>query len=121
MRSRCRGGDSDDAWRLGLDIQVQVSRSKRLLPQGAQQALDDAQREVVDYLDKKIDELRVSGTQDDWDAFYDALMSGKRDAIDHLLIRVTDDLNLIPTRSRPRLRRRPEHSRVAGFRRASEP
>jgi hypothetical protein len=83
--------------------------------------LDDAQREVVDYLDTKIDHLRKSGTQDDWKAFYDVLMKGKRDDIDSLLIRVTDDLNLVRTRSRPRLRPRREHSRVADVRRGSEP
>jgi hypothetical protein len=89
-----RRWDSDDAWNLGLDIQIQVSRSKRLLPHTSQEALDEAQRSVVDYLDREIDRLRMSGSAGEWAVFYDALMTSKRIEIDHLLNRVTDDLNL---------------------------
>src|SRR4051812_18093433 len=64
-----RKWDGDDAWNLGLDIQTQVSRSKRLLPQESQRELDKAQRNVVDYLDSEIDRLRMSGTPREWDAF----------------------------------------------------
>lgn len=112
--------DSDDGWKLGLDIQVQVSRSKRLLPDAAQQAVDDAQREVVDHLDTEIERLRMSGNQDDWGAFYDALMKGRRDDIDRLLVRVTDDLKLVRPARRPRLRPPRGHPGVADIRRGSE-
>jgi hypothetical protein len=86
--------DSDDAWRIGSEIQIQVSRSKRLLPAAAQRSLDQAQQQVVDYLDQEVRRLRVEGKRADWAAFYESLMKEKRAAIDSLLTDVTADLNL---------------------------
>ena len=98
--------DSDDSWQLGSEIQIQVSRSKRLLPADAQQKLDQAQQAVVDYLDKEVDRLRVEGTNpDEWKEFYDSLMKVKRKEIDSLLTDVTADLNLRSTALRRRIRR----------------
>lgn len=89
-----RRWDGDDAWKLGCEIQIQVSRSKRLLPSPAQQKLDRAQQDVVDYLDQEIDRLRGGGKPDDWQRLYDSLMGDKRREIDSLLTSVTADLKL---------------------------
>ena len=89
-----RRWDGDDAWQIGCEIQIQVSRSKRLLPPPAQQKLDKAQQDVVDYLDHEIDRLRDAGTPDDWKKLYASLMNEKRMAIDSLLTSVTADLKI---------------------------
>ncbi len=89
-----RRWDGDDAWQIGCEIQIQVSRSKRLLPPPAQQKLDKAQQDVVDYLDHEIDRLRDAGTPDDWKKLYASLMTEKRMAIDSLLTSVTADLKI---------------------------
>jgi hypothetical protein len=60
-----RRWDSDDAW------EIQLSRAKRLLRPLAQQNLDGAQRQVVDYLDREIDRLREAGTPADWEGSTD--------------------------------------------------
>lgn len=86
--------DSDESWANGCEIQVQVSRSKRLLGPEAQEKLDQAQRAVVDYLDAEIDRLRLSATPDDWQTLYHGLMTAKRLEIDSLLEEVTEQLNL---------------------------
>lgn len=86
--------DSDESWANGCEIQVQVSRSKRLLGPEAQEKLDQAQRAVVDYLDAEIDRLRLTATPDDWQKFYDNLMTAKRSEIDSLLAEVTEQLKL---------------------------
>jgi hypothetical protein len=86
--------DGDDAWQIGCEIQIQVSRSKRLLPPPAHQKLDQAQQDVVDYLDREIDRLRDAGTPDDWKELHESLMTEKRMEIDSLLTRVTADLNM---------------------------
>jgi hypothetical protein len=86
--------DNDESWQNGNEIQIQVSRSKRLLPGKAQQKLDQAQREVVDYLDREIRHLRHGGTRSKWETFYNSLMNEKRAAIDHLLTEVTEDLKI---------------------------
>ena len=93
-----RRWDSDDSWQTGNEIQIQVSRSKRLLPPAAQQMLDQAQQEVVDYLDREIDCLRNKGTPDDWGKLRGSLMTETRPAIDSLLVRVTQDLKIGGTR-----------------------
>jgi len=54
--------DSDESWQNGNETQIHVSRSKRLLPESAQQKLGQAQQQVVDYLDSEIDRLRHDGT-----------------------------------------------------------
>jgi hypothetical protein len=97
--------DGDDAWNIGCDIQNQVSRSKRLLPPESQRILDQAQRNVVDYLDTEIDRLRQSGTPADWQQLYDALMGEKRRTIDEILTGVTADLRLEGADSRTRTAR----------------
>jgi hypothetical protein len=86
--------DSDESWQNGNEIQIQVSRSKRLLPENAQQKLDQAQQEVVDYLDSEIYRLRHEGTPSEWETFHHSLMNEKRAAIDHLLTEVTEDLKI---------------------------
>jgi hypothetical protein len=86
--------DSDDAWQNGLEIQTQVSRSKRLLPQSAQKKLDDAQQRVVDDLDTRIEHLRRTGTRGEWAALYKTLQSTKRNDIDELLTGVIADLQI---------------------------
>ena len=86
--------DSDDAWDNGLEIQTQVSRSKRLLPPFAQKKLDQAQQEVVDYLDKTVDGLRLAGTPEQWETLYESLRTTKRMDIDMLLTGVIADLKI---------------------------
>ena len=86
--------DGDDAWDIGAEIQKYVSRSKRLLPEESQRRLDQAQREVVDFLDLRIDKLRQTGTPADWKQLYEELMGAKRSAIDAILTDVTRDLKL---------------------------
>jgi hypothetical protein len=86
--------DSDGAWKNGCEIQIQVSRSKRLLPGPAQRTLDKAQGEVVTYLDNKIDDLRKGGTPEAWELFYKSLMVEKRLKIDSLLADVTSQLKI---------------------------
>jgi len=86
--------DSDESWQNGNEIQIQVSRSKRLLPENAQRRLDQAQRAVVDYLDGEIRDLRREGTPSKWATFYDSLMDKKRAEIDSLLAEVTEDLKI---------------------------
>lgn len=86
--------DSDEAWANGGQIQIQVSRSKRLLPDGAHGHLDAAQQAVVDYLDMKVDELREKPDTKAWGKFYVELMGAKRTRIDSLLATLTEDLYL---------------------------
>ena len=97
--------DSDEAWRIGSEIQVQVSRSKRLLPVAAQRSLDQAQQQVVDYLDEEVRRLRRNAAPGDWAAFHESLMKEKRAAIDSLLTDVTADLNLHGASILSRIRR----------------
>lgn len=59
-RIALRRWDDDDAWGLGCEIQIQVSRSKGLLPAQAHLRLEKAQQEVVEYLDIEINRLRRS-------------------------------------------------------------
>lgn len=86
--------DSDDSWNIGSAIQIQLSRSKRLLPPAAQQDLAQAQQKVVDYLDGEIDRLRVCAKAEDWKKLYESLMTQTRPAIDALLVRVTGQLKI---------------------------
>jgi hypothetical protein len=86
-----RRWDSDESWQIGCEIQIQVSRSKRLLSDAAHEKLDRAQQDVVDYLDHEIDRLRVHGTPEDWEELHASLMTNKRSAIDQLPAGVTAD------------------------------
>ena len=86
--------NGDDAWKLGADIQMQLSRSKRLLPLVAHEKLDKTQRAVVKDLDDEIERLQHSKKPAEWQEFYDSLMNEKRAEIDRLLTDVTSDLKL---------------------------
>jgi len=98
--------DSDGSWQVGNEIQIQVSRSKRLLPRDEQQKkLDEAQRTVVNYLDQEVDCLRKKRAKpDEWEALYNSIMD-KREEIDKLLSDATADLNLRGTALRRGIRR----------------
>jgi hypothetical protein len=85
--------DSDEAWDNGGKIQIQVSQSKRLLPE-RHEDLDGAQRTVVDDLDKRVDDLRKRDDPTEWGKFYECLMGPKRDEIHELLYWLTDQVEL---------------------------
>jgi hypothetical protein len=89
-----RRWDSDDSWEIGSQIQIQLSRSNRLLPLSAQQELLEAQQKVVDHLDREIDRLRVSAEPGDWGKLYDSLMNDTRAKIDGVLVSVTRQLKV---------------------------
>jgi len=86
--------DSDEAWANGSEIQVQVSRSKRLLPEPAHADLDKAQRAVVDDLDLWVDHLRDAKDPTEWGAFYESLKCVKRRQIEEILARLAQHLAL---------------------------
>ena len=86
--------DSGKAWDNGAQIQIQVSRSKRLLPKATHDDLDRAQLSVVDVLDKKVECLRDKSDDEAWDTFYKSLYRPKRDEIDRLLFLLTEHLDL---------------------------
>jgi hypothetical protein len=92
--------DSDHSWNIDSAIQIQLSRSRRLLPPAAQQQLAQAQQNVVNYLDQEIDRLRVSAAPEDWAKLYESLMTETRPAIDALLVRVTNQLKIGSIRRR---------------------
>jgi hypothetical protein len=50
--------DSDDAWGNGGEIQIQVSRARRLLCDATYQGFDASQQTVVDSLDCRVEHLR---------------------------------------------------------------
>ena len=77
--------DGDDAWANGGQIQIQVSRAKRLLPEETHRDLDRAQSAVVAVLDMQVEGLRDKADPTAWDAFYKCLIGDKRDQIDDLL------------------------------------
>lgn len=89
-----RRWDNDESWQTGCEIQIQVSRSKRLLPPTAHADLDQAQKVVVDFLDDAIERLRQSDKPAEWEAFYAALMTDTRAEIDRLLTGVTRQLDI---------------------------
>jgi hypothetical protein len=92
-----RQWDSDEAWQLGREIQIQVSRSKRLLRSpAAYQTLNRAQQNVVDYLDTQIRDLRDTGSPDQWNKLYESLKGEKRAGIDSLLLSATTSLGVGP-------------------------
>jgi hypothetical protein len=84
--------DSDDSWKIGEEIQIQISKSKRLLGASEQQRLNEAQQRVVDHLDRTVDDLRQTGTQHQWQHFYESLMGETRDRIDAILTEVASSL-----------------------------
>lgn len=100
-----RRWDGDDSWEIGCEIQIQVSRSKRLLPSDeAQKVLDPAQQKVVDYLDSEIDRLRDLASPEEWVSLYNSLMSEKRKEIDNLLEEVIGELKIGGTPRRVTMR-----------------
>lgn len=86
--------DSDEAWANGSEIQVQVCRSKRLLPEAAHADLDKTQRAVVDDLDLWVDHSRDVNEQKEWGAFYESLKGVKRPQIEEMLARLAQHLAL---------------------------
>jgi len=87
--------DSDEAWDNGAQIQIEISRSKRLLPDKAHMALDEAQRIVVEDLDKRVDRLRETRDTTAWIEFYDTLYGRRRDQIQWLLFSLNQNLDLV--------------------------
>ena len=81
-----RAWDSDEAWANGGQIQMQVSRAKRLLPVSTHQGFDTSQQEVVDSLDKRVEDLRENADEKAWKSFYDELCGSKREQIEKLLL-----------------------------------
>jgi hypothetical protein len=88
-----RAWDSPEAWINSGEFQIQVSRSKRLLPETTH-AVDRAQQTVVDDLDEQVDVLRDSGDQAAWETFYESLNGAKRHQIDDLLFSLKEHLDL---------------------------
>jgi hypothetical protein len=86
--------DSTEAWTNGGEVQIQVSRSKRLLPGTTHAALDRAQQAVVDDLDKQVERLRGLGDEAAWERFYESLTGEKRHQIDDLLFSLKEHLDL---------------------------
>jgi len=86
--------DSDESWQIGVDVQTQLSRSKRFLPAPAQEQLVKAQQQVIEHLDSEVDRLRRGATSDDWSKFYETLMTRTRPAIDSLLNGLISDLKI---------------------------
>jgi hypothetical protein len=79
----------------GCQIQIQVSRSKRLLPSASYTELVKLQEAVVDFLDRRIDELRPKpAPRTEWAELYNSLMKEKRLEIGTLLGGVTAGLRL---------------------------
>jgi hypothetical protein len=93
--------NSDEAWSLGTQIQIQVSKLKRLLPPAAHRKLDLTQRDVITYLDDEIDRRCAAGSPEGWASLHDTLKSAKREEIEDLLSGVIADL-AIGTRRRVR-------------------
>jgi hypothetical protein len=86
--------DSDKAWDNGGQIQIQISRSKRLLPEDTHADLNRAQQAVVDDLDTQVDELRNTGDTTAWETFYKFLYGPRRDQIHELLFSLKQHLAL---------------------------
>jgi hypothetical protein len=83
--------DSDEAWDNGGRIQIQISRSKRLLPETTHTDLDCAQRMVVEDLDKQVEHLRRRGARPPATSSTSAYPT-KRDQIPELLFLLTQHL-----------------------------
>lgn len=86
--------DSDEAWDNGGRIQIQISRSKRVLPKDTHQALDKAQQVVVDDLDKAVENLRHQADTAAWELFYMSLYGPKRGQIHDLLLSLAQHVAL---------------------------
>ena len=87
----------------GMQIHIQVSKLKRLLPPAAHGKLDPTQRDVVTYLDDEIDRRCAAGSREGWASLHEALKSTKREQIEKLLSDVIEDL-AIGTRRHTRSR-----------------
>lgn len=84
--------DSDDAWTNGCEIQIQVSRAKRLLPKTTHDQLEETQRAVVEDLDLWIDYLQTQNDPQAWGRFYTSLTSAKRLEIEEMLAGLSENL-----------------------------
>jgi hypothetical protein len=85
--------DSSEARDNGGQIQIQVSRSKRLLPATTHTTLDKAQQAVVDELDKQVENLRDRADTTAWNQFCCSLYRPKRTEIHRLLFWLDQELN----------------------------
>ena len=93
-RAALKAWDSSEAWDNGGQIQIQISRSKRLLPETTHTTLDKAQQAVVDELDTQVEALRDREDMTAWKQFYNSLYGPKRDEIHRLLFWLYQELNL---------------------------
>lgn len=93
--------DSAEAWDNGARIQIQISRSKRLLPEDIHKKLDQLQQQVVDDLDKWVEDLREGGDAAKWENLYECLYGPKRAKIQRLLFSLTQDLARARAQERP--------------------
>jgi hypothetical protein len=84
--------NGEEAWGLGTQIQIQVSKFKRLLPAAAHGNLDLTQRNVITYLDDEIDRRQAANSPEGWATLHEVLKSTKREEIESLLSEVITDL-----------------------------
>ena len=70
--------DDEEAWDNGCQIQIQISRSKRVLPKETHEDLDEAQQVVVEELDKEVKNLRDRKDTASWEDFYNCLYNHAR-------------------------------------------
>jgi hypothetical protein len=86
--------DSDQAWEVGRDIHIEISKARRLIPSRAVYGRLDAMRGlVVDDLDILVTRISDS-SQDEWGELYEHLNGDVRQSIDKVLVEVALDLGL---------------------------
>lgn len=88
--------NSDASWLIGNQIQIQVSRAKRLLNEHTHAIIDETQRQAVKELDQQIEDKIANASASEWSDYYEDLYTTKRHVIDKLLADVTRDLKLTP-------------------------
>jgi hypothetical protein len=88
-----RAWDSDEAWTNAGQIQIQVSRARRLLPDSIYPGFDAAQRAAVDSLDKQVEDMRENLDRAASKRFYMELWGSKRKEIDDILLLLTQHLD----------------------------
>ena len=86
FQTALRAWDSDEAWANGIQIQIQISHARRLLPDSTYQGFDMSQQAVVDSLDKQVEDLQENPDETAWKHFYKELCGSKRKQIDDLLL-----------------------------------
>lgn len=88
-----RAWDSDEAWTNAGQIQIQVSRARRLLPNAIHRGFDAAQRAAVDSLDKQVEDMRENSDRAASKRFYMELWGSKRKELDDILLLLTKHLD----------------------------